>query len=186
MTGRNYWAGISDNNYVPNYEGQLSGAAAWQARPPEVGWLGLIKQRYNGHLKGPQTGWQLRGSNPGVPLDRTLQPFSTSGAGILDPETNLLSPYFTGIGKQAKPYTGIDGFHAYPNVWRTPKTAILPSRTRAQPLGGTVAARSFRPTKQQTQAVALTQEQQDRVVAFMEQMPTETTESDAVYFGAPN
>ena len=66
MTGRNYWSGISDNNYLPNYEGQLSGAAAWQARPPEIGWLGLIKQRYNGHLKGQQTGWQLRGSNPGT------------------------------------------------------------------------------------------------------------------------
>lgn len=184
LTGRNYWSGRGDSNYVPDYSGTLLGAASARSprQPTERGWLGVIKQRYDSHLLGNRGPSTIRGLNPGVSLDRAMQPMITSGAGILDPETNLLRPQFTGLGKQAKPAEGIEAAFAFPNVWRTPKTMILPPNPKSKPMGGQVVAMSWRPDRIKTQISAFTQRDQDRVVKFMQQMPVQTTESNAIYF----
>lgn len=184
LTGRNYWTGRNNNNYLPNYsDGRIMGASSWQSAPTQTGWLGIVKQRYDGKLRSPQDSWQLRGTNPGVALDRTLQGHVTSGAPIVIPQTNLLSPYLTGIGKQGKPAVGVDGAWEWPNLaYRVPRVPALPPPPKMRPLDGAVEARPFAPGKIVTRASALTAEQQNRVIAFMRGMPTQTTESDQVYF----
>ena len=183
LTGRNFYTRLANNNYLPNYSKVVGGEpdGPSPSAPIHYGYLGLVAQRYDGKTMSPQV-WPLRGTNPGVAADRMYQPYQTSGAGIINPQTGTLNPYFTGLGHQAEPQPGIEGMYMWPNSWRTPLAPIVPNPHRQQPLANTVRAAPFRPPAFEMMANPLTQEHQDRVVSFMQSMPVQTLESSQVYF----